>query len=256
MTAGVPEITWTNERGQWGGEFGGARRAPLRKLEDGSQIIYMYLDESGTFNFKGGDGDVFLMTCAVMKRRFRCAESLLHYKYDCLDEGLELERFHASDDSPFVRVNVFERIVALARDCSAYVIAAKKSELPEEMKNPGVLYSKMFEWIVRKVRENEVDESVCKAIVITDSIPQQAKKAMVEKPLKSFMKREFQENGTPYVLLHHHSGSDHNLQIADYLSWAAQRYIVSGHDWPYRKVQHLFKMIGWVRASETTGGDD
>lgn len=83
-------------------------------------------------------------------------------------------------------------------------------------------------------------------IVAADSLPMDAKRKQVEKPLKILMKRHFQDEGIPYVLLHHKSESDPNLQIADYMTWAVHRLEVKGLDWPMSKVQDVMESTSEV----------
>lgn len=80
--------------------------------------------------------------------------------------------------------------------------------------------------------------------MITDSLPKEAAKKNVVKPLKACMKRVFQNNGIPYSLMHHSSESDFNLQIVDYLCWAAKRKKCDGKDWPYEVVQEAYTAFG------------
>lgn len=91
------------------------------------------------------------------------------------------------------------------------------------------------------------------AVVVADSLPKEAAKRAVDKPIKSYMKTHFQDAGIPYRLMHHPSGCDPNLQVADYMCWAIQRKIVLGKEWPYMKVSDAIREIGFVAGGKQRG---
>ena len=131
--------------------------------------------------------------------------------------------------------------------------AIEKQQIPENMRKAGTVYSEVFSWIVEEVYKNECNSKTKRAVVVTDSIPKQARKKDVEGPLKTFMKRMFQGNGVPYSLMHHSSSSDPNLQVADYFCWAVHRRLVKGLDWPYSKIEKYVKERGIARIEKSEG---
>ena len=145
-----------------------------------------------------------------------------------------------------MRAGVYTRIDEHGGECKAYSAKVRKSLLPEEVKDPAEVYSIAFEWLVDAVFEREDLEGIAEVIVVTDSLSKDAKRKQVEKPLKSFMRSRFQESDIPYVLLHHKSESDPNLQIADYMCWAVHRFEVKGLDWPMSKVLDVMESISEV----------
>lgn len=217
------------------------------------ETVYMYLDESGNFDFSPNGTDFFIMTCVVMHRPFRLAHSLMDYRYDCLDNDLAIEKFHACEDTRDVRVGVYNRLSAFGDGISAYSIAIEKRKIPTSMRKAGTVYSEVFSWIVEEVYRNECGNNTKRAIVVTDSLPKQARKKDVEGPLKTFMKRVFQENGIPYSLMHHSSSCDPNLQVADYFCWAVHRRLVKGLDWPYSIIEKYVKERGIAEIKEDEG---
>jgi len=69
------------------------------KLENRRKSLYLYLDEDGNYNFNESGSSYFIMTCVEMRRPFSEVHArLLDIKYDCIEIGLDLDRFHASDD--------------------------------------------------------------------------------------------------------------------------------------------------------------
>lgn len=181
-----------------------------------------------------------------MQRPFAIATSLLAYKYDCIEEGTDLTRFHASEDVDSIRSGVYSRIEEHSSECKAYSAKIHKPNLPDKLKDPAKAYSLAFDWLIKEVSRNEVTEEIAKVIVVTDSLPKDAKRRQVEKPLKAFMRRQFQDKGIPYSLLHHKSESDPNLQAADYLCWAVQRHETKGLDWPMSRVESIMASVSEV----------
>lgn len=215
--------------------------------------VYMYLDESGNFDFGPNGSEMFIMTCVVMNRPFRLSHVLMDYRYDCLENNVEIEKFHACEDTKDVRLGVYKRLAALGSGVRAYSVSIEKNQVPESMRKASSLYSEVFSWIVEEVYRNECGPATEKAIVVTDSLPKQARKKEVEGPLKTFMKRVFQNNGIPYLLMHHCSSCDPNLQVADYYCWAVHRKLVKGLDWPYSVIEGFVKELGVASVQENGG---
>lgn len=243
-------IKWTSGHGESEIDTRSSENTAMPKQQD---TVYMYLDESGNFDFGPNGSEMFIMTCVVMNRPFRLSHVLMDYRYDCLEDGIEIEKFHACEDTRDVRLGVYRRLAALGSGVRAYSVSIEKEQVPEDMRKASALYSEVFSWIVEEVYRNECGPSTAKAIVVTDSLPKQARKKEVEGPLKTFMKRVFQRNGVPYSLMHHCSSCDPNLQIADYYCWAVHRKLVKGLDWPYSMIEGFVKERGIASAKESGG---
>lgn len=141
---------------------------------------------------------------------------------------------------------MYEAIAKRHRTIAAYAAAVDKRKLPAELQREDVLYSRVFELLTDEIYKNETGRNTKMVVIITDSLPQQARKKHVEKPLKVFMKRKFQRNGIPYQLMHHQSCSSTYLQIADYPCWAVYRLYDKGLDWPFKNVSKCFREIGQI----------
>ena len=209
-------------------------------------VLYLYIDESGNLDFTDGGTEWFIVTGIVMRRPFDAATSLLTFKYDCIEDGIDIERFHASEDVDIVRTGVYTRISEHGKECKAYSAKVHKPSLPDSMKDPAKVYSIAFDWLIYGAFRDVDLKEVSEVIVVTDTLPKDATRRQVEKPLKTFMKRYFQDAGVPYVLLHHKSESDPNLQVADYMSWAVYRYEAKGFDWPLSKVTDVMEAVSEV----------
>ncbi len=214
--------------------------------------LYMYFDESGNLDFKPNGTPFFIMTCAVARRPFLAGQRLSTLRYDLLEGGLAIEKFHACEDVEDVRKPVYSALATRADEYGVYVAYVRKDDVPEGMRTPDAIYSRLFETIVDEVYEKENLRDVQKVIAITDSLPKDAKRRQVAAPLKRYMKARFQKSGIPYLLLHHSSSSDQNLQAVDYFCWAAHRKLTQQKDWPFIKVAGSFREFGRIGFSDET----
>lgn len=241
----IPNVTWTKVEGA------STTTVPLQPWlyptpGYGPRTLYLYFDESGNLDFKQSGTPFFIITCAVTTRPFNAGRLLTDLRYDLMEHGHALEKFHACEDVQEVREAVYEILSALPDSYRVYSAYVQKSDVPEEYRTPDAVYSKVYELLVDRVSMYELCESVNRVIAITDALPKDAKKKQVTRPLKKYMKRRFQDVGIPYELLHHLSCSDPNLQAADYFCWAAHRDLTQGKDWPLSVCTQSFCEVGKI----------
>lgn len=213
--------------------------------------LWLFLDESGNFDFSSTGTKYFIMTCLATRRPFVACHDLMNIKYDFFEKGISMKKFHATEDSNTVKTAVYEVIERHGNRLAAYSFYVNKSVLPERLMDAGALYYKVFEWIVSEVLANEADSSnTHRVIVVTDELPQEAKKKRVVKPLKTLLKAFTNSSGIPAYIEHFPSESDFNLQIADYLCWAFMRKEAQGKSWPFDKVNGTFAEIGRLNTEK------
>ncbi|MHB1018102.1 MAG: DUF3800 domain-containing protein [Coriobacteriia bacterium] len=200
---------------------------------------YLYFDEAGNFDFSPNGTSIFVMTCIVVRRPFAFQPALLEVKYDCLEQGLSLEYFHAAEDRQAVRNEVFGVIAAHLGDVQAHVMVVRKNRVHPSQRAPHVLYQWTFEQLVR-VACSDCIRSGERIVAVTDHVPVARNRAAFEKGLKPFLRQHLPE-GARYELLHHQSKSDLNLQVADYISWAVYRKWNSGDLRSYRIVEQCIR---------------
>lgn len=208
--------------------------------------LFLFLDESGNFDFGDTGTKYFIMTCVATRRPFVACHDLMDIKYDFFEKGLTMKKFHATEDNREVRTAVFDIIQRHASRFTAYSVYVDKNELPDDLKSADALYAKVFELLTNEVLQKESSDEIGKVIVITDDIPKEAKRREVAKPLKRLLKSFSERTGIPSHLEHFPSESDFNLQVADYLCWAFMRHSVRGDEWPYEKVRDIFFETGWI----------
>lgn len=108
------------------------------------KVLYLYFDESGNLDFSEHGTRYFLMTCVACRRPFRLARVLAGFRYDCLEQGIALEKFHACEDTNPVRVGVYARIAGGAADLRAVTVAVDKTSLGEDQRTGAQLYPLAF----------------------------------------------------------------------------------------------------------------
>lgn len=70
------------------------------------QCLYIFLDEGGNLDFSTNGTRYFTISTITKIRPFALDSDLLALKYDLLEEGLDLERFHASEDKQPSEIDV------------------------------------------------------------------------------------------------------------------------------------------------------
>jgi len=81
---------------------------PVESIE--SQSLYIFLDEGGNLDFSPNGTKFFTVSTITKCRPFALDADLLALKYDLLEESLDLDCFHASEDRQLVRNRVFSLI--------------------------------------------------------------------------------------------------------------------------------------------------
>jgi Protein of unknown function (DUF3800) len=198
-------------------------------------ILYLYFDEGGDFNFSPGGSAYFAMTCVAVRRPFHANSVLLDLKYDCLERGLSIGRFHATEDKQVVRDRVFAAIRAHLSDFHVYTVLISKNRANPSIRTDREIYTRVFTWLVKYVCPREIDAAT-RVVAVTDALPVNKKKDAVRQALKSNLK-QCMPDGCHYTLHHLESQADLNLQIADYFNWAVGRKWELGDERSYQLIQ-------------------
>lgn len=93
---------------------------------------YIFLDESGNFDFKEGIGTRYFVICAMITKHPLRTHTLLHHlKYELLEEGCDIKHFHATSEQQAVRDRVFQAIQS-DKSMEFHYVYADKHSLPEK----------------------------------------------------------------------------------------------------------------------------
>ena len=210
------------------------------------ETAYMYFDEAGNFDFSPRGSKYFIMVAVVCRRPFSPHVELLDIKYDCLEAGLDLSRFHATEDKQWVRDKVFAAIARHIGGIEVYAVVIRKNRANSTLHDPRRLYPLVFDWLTKYACPRSLRD-VTDVVAVTDRLPVSKKQGEVKQALKSSLKKYIGTRG--YSLAHHDSSGDLNLQIADYICWAIQRKWEGNDDRSYVLIRQAIKGEGDLFAA-------
>ena len=184
--------------------------------------VYIFLDESGNLDFSTRGTRYFVLTSVSMKRPFEISGALDAYKYDCLEYGLEQERFHCTNDNAHVRNKVFDLISGHLDDTVIDSLLVEKRKTGPALTTERRFYAEMLGYLLKYVLARRSHAEADEIIIITDTIPLQRRRQAIEKSIKLTLAKML-STGPNYRVLHHDSRSHYGLQVADYCCWAVFR---------------------------------
>lgn len=130
-----------------------------------SSSLYIFLDEGGDLNFSQSGTKFFTLTCVTKCRPFALDDHLLSLKYDLLEEGLGLERFHASEDRQHVRNRVFEKIANSLKSFRIDSIVVEKRKTQPQLRVEETFYAVMLGYLLKHVFKKASSEKYSQVIV-------------------------------------------------------------------------------------------
>ena len=180
-----------------------------------SKTMFIYVDESGNFDFSSSGTKHFVMSLFVTSRPLESARRLNRLKYELLEKGINLANFHASDDRQWVRDAVFSEIAKL-QDVSAHTYWILKNEEFSQSLSTVELYE-IFGFEIAKAAGVEVRNRGSNSMII---VFDKALKHREEQAFLSTCKAIFSKMNTPFNIYFHNVSKDFNGQIADYIAWS------------------------------------
>jgi hypothetical protein len=182
---------------------------------------YLFLDEAGNLDFGPSGTRYFVLGCVAMRRPFAPTRELLDLKYDLIEGGnSHLSHFHASEDRQSVRSAFLELVRRHLCDISIDLLVVEKSWALGDLRTPDHLYP----WALAKLLEPLLRglDPAPPIQIFTDRLPLNRRRETTEKVIKSAL-AELLPPGGSFQVLHHESRTNLNLQLADYVTWAAFR---------------------------------
>lgn len=217
-----------------------------------SQFLYIFLDESGDFNFSPNGTKYFILTSVTKSRPFEAFKALHDLKYDLLQEKLEVEEyFHACEDKQRVRDRVFEVIENhLDRYTIDSVIAEKRKAGPH-LHDPHRFYSQMLGYLLRFVLRQYDLEPINEVFVFAASLFVGQQRKTAEKTVKKTLATMLPATAR-FRLLHHSAKANLDLQIADYCNWAIYKKWASDEMRPYALIRPAIRREFDIFRNRTT----
>jgi len=186
------------------------------------RVVYIFLDEAGNFDFSPGGTPWFILGSLTKERPFHAYRELADLKYDLIQEGADLEYFHAAEDKQDIRNRVFQIISDKLDGCIIDATVIEKRKTGPALHDPSKFYAKMLGYHLRYILERVKWTGVAEVVVFTDRIPVLKKRNAIEKAVKQTLAAMLPKSAV-YRVLHHDSKSNFDLQIADYCTWALHR---------------------------------
>lgn len=186
--------------------------------------VYLFIDESGNFDFTATGTKYFVLTCVSRRRPIGGSVELHSLRYDLWEKGLaEIECFHASEDSHYVRAEVWKIVVRHLGEIEVDSLVVEKARLVPGLRKPEKFYPWAMSRLMRHVLGRvSVRQQASLVVVVTDKLPLNKHRASAEKSIRIELSSAL-GLGIPFRLMHHASMSNTELQIADYISWAVFR---------------------------------
>ena len=215
-----------------------------------ARCAYIFLDESGNFDFSVNGTRYFVLTSVTMRRPFQWLKPMDDCKYDCIEYGLDSQYFHCTDDNKQVRGKVFDVIGDHLETVDIDSLVVEKRRVNPALWDDRRFYPEMLGYLLKFVVPRELDKDISEVIVITDAIPIIKKRRVVEKAVRTTLTKAL-PTGMKYRILHHDSRSHYGLQIADYCCWAVFRKMQTGETIYFDRIRPAIRGEFDILRSET-----
>ncbi len=182
----------------------------------------------------------FLLSSVTKERPFLAYKELTELKYDLVEEGMNVEYFHASEDSPLVRKKVCEIIQKILSGIRVDSLVVEKRKTGPALRTEERFYPEMLGHLLQYVLNGYNLASYSEVIVFTDRLPVQKKRRAVEKAVKITLAKRLPK-GVRYRIYHHDSKSNFDLQIVDYCNWAVYRKWDRGDEKTYQTIKAVIR---------------
>ena len=178
------------------------------------RTLYVFVDESGNFDFAGTGTRHFVMSAIFTTDPGKAAFQIHKLRYRLLENGIEAPYFHASEDEQRIRNLMFANIQK--QKVKGYAFWVNKDYLQPKYTSPASLYLEfgieLAEYIVHFVRNKRLS-----AVVI---VFDKAVSPKEQRTFKTGLKPILRPANVPIHVFFHRFLAEPVGQIADYLSWA------------------------------------
>lgn len=199
-------------------------------------ILYIFLDESGDFEFSPKGSKFFVLTSLITEDVHPISSALNTLKYSIIETApnfRELEYFHAYNDPPPIRNQLYELLSKLDGYRVDSVSVAKHVIHPP-MRPVWKFYPHMLKLLTRWVFQEIEIAKYERLIFIMDYLKLTRDREAFLKGVKENVK-PLLEAGQRVDAWLHGSRSHYPLQAVDYFGWAISRWYERG-DSSYRKI--------------------
>lgn len=186
---------------------------------------FIFIDESGTFDFKPERSRFFVLTAIVTENPFQGVAEMLQLRHELLvdpaysvgtNKKRDLSHFHCTEDPQAVRDRVFGLICKL--DFEAYSVVVHKNRTNPSLYEPEKFYKMVFKSLINTIaaRASLTGESDVFASSFSIKGNKQAFLDGLDSAFTVHPK-------IAHRIYFHPTTSHHMLQVSDYVSWAIYR---------------------------------
>jgi len=203
--------------------------------------LYVFIDVSGNYDYSPTGTMSLVITSTLCTDINPGVLELYAVKHEVIDQGIDIEYFHAAEDRQPVRDAVFNVISGLTH-LRIDSIIVEKSKVDPNLRPLKRFYPTMVEYLLqypfdpRGIDVTRFD----KVLIFMDRESARAKeKEAITKAVKISLARHLR--GVPYTLSMHSSASHPYLQIVDYCSWALYVKWERGEIRPFNQIKNLVR---------------
>lgn len=209
------------------------------------RALYLFIDESGNFDFSPSGTKYFILTVMSTIKPFDIGAPLLKLRYELLPNyacGSSMEErghFHASEDTQAVRNHIFSIIASQDQEIRVDSVVAQKNKTnPKLQQQPVELYKRMAEAALKYAFNRATWKGYDHVVLVFSSLFDRKKRGILKQAFKSLIKHRA---CVPFALYFHDSKFDLCNQAVDYFGWAIYRKWESGDNRSYNTVRSVIK---------------
>ena len=201
--------------------------------------LYIFLDESGNFDFSSTVTRYLVLTGLVSHNVMPAVVELHQFKHEIITQGENLEYFHATEDRQWVRNGVFS-IISDCDHLAMHTVIIEKTRLNPALYDMRKFYPFACRHLFADIFAHELSSLFDHVILFMDNIPVRRVRQATLKGIKGNLKG-YLSPGQRYDILMHASKSHPYLQIVDYLSWAVYVKWTRAERRPWNDISHLIQ---------------
>lgn len=214
--------------------------------------LYVFIDVSGNYDFSTSGTNCLVITSLICNDINPGILDLYALKHSVIDQGIDVEYFHASEDRQAVRDGVFDIISGLGhlRIDSVIVDKSKTDPLLQPLNR---FYPTMTKYLLQypfDPRGMDVSRFDKVFIFMDRESSHTSEREALIKAVKLSLVSHLQD--VPYVICMHNTGTHPYLQIVDYCSWAIYVKCERGELRPYNAIRNLIKSEFYIYHNKTT----
>ena len=198
--------------------------------------LYLFADEAGNLDFSNAGSEYFIV-CAVTMRTLQPGHQLMDLRHDLTMMGTDVEAFHAQTDPWPIRNHVYALLPGLQVEVDAIALHKRKT-YPWVAANEFYFYKLAWHLLFKYMAPLRCQPNDY-LLVAAGSLGTKKRRARFAQAVSSVIGQHnvCQSHCTASWEASTHPG----LQIADYCTWAIQRWIEHGYLAPYNLVRPLVK---------------